>query len=171
MIIVCHSLNRGDRPIGHTGFVNIHAIREHVLMPRAHRTSPILDKAQIRMLKLTAIDTNMDFGNNRNIPTLNQTIEQLNSRINQYNTGLTGLDREKVEIDQLEKVLANLIDEMLTGVSTKYGKDSREYEIAGGTRKSERIRKSAETRSRTKAKKARQSAADAAVGEKAAKLN
>lgn len=31
---------------------------------------------------------------------------------------------------------------MLIGVAFRYGKDSREYEMAGGVRKSERIRRS-----------------------------
>jgi hypothetical protein len=35
---------------------------------------------------------------------------------------------------------------MLTGVACKYGKDSSEYEMAGGVRKSDRIRKSTVTR-------------------------
>ena len=40
------------------------------------------------------------------------------------------------------------------GIGFKYGKDSREYEMAGGVRKSERIRKSRATRLKTIAQKA-----------------
>jgi hypothetical protein len=35
---------------------------------------------------------------------------------------------------------------MLTGVACKYGKDSSEYAMAGGVRKSDRVRKSTVTR-------------------------
>jgi hypothetical protein len=35
---------------------------------------------------------------------------------------------------------------MLIGVAFKYGKDSREYEMAGGVRKSERVRRSSVNR-------------------------
>ncbi|AUB35926.1 ATPase involved in DNA repair [Nostoc flagelliforme CCNUN1] len=38
---------------------------------------------------------------------------------------------------------------MLLGVAFKYGKDSHEYQMAGGVRKSDRIRKSTATRLRT----------------------
>jgi hypothetical protein len=50
------------------------------------------------------------------------------------------IDSSKSEIDQLEKNLSELGERMLIGIAFKYGKDSREYEMAGGVRKSERIR-------------------------------
>jgi len=46
----------------------------------------------------------------------------------------------------LEKSLGDLADQMLIGVAFKYGKNSREYEMAGGVRKSERIRRSSVSR-------------------------
>ena len=117
-------------------------------MSRLQRTSRILDKAQIRILKLRAIDPKMDFGNDRNITTLTQQIEQLNTKLNGYNTALAEIDATKLELDEMEKNLGDLIDQMLNGVSVKYGNDSREYEIAGGTRKSDRVRRSAESRTK-----------------------
>jgi hypothetical protein len=117
-------------------------------MPRAHRTSRILEKAQIRILKLGAIDAKMDFGNDRNITVLTQQIEQLNTKLNGYNTALAQIDATKLELDEMEKTLGDLIDQMLNGVSVKYGNDSREYEMAGGTRKSNRVRRSAESRTK-----------------------
>ncbi len=121
-------------------------------MPRAHRTSRILDKAQIRILKLRSIDATMDFGHDRNIPTLTQQIDQLNTKLNNYNTALAQIDAAKLDIDEMEKDLGDLIDQMLNGVSAKYGNDSREYEMAGGTRKSDRVRRSAETRAKSPGK-------------------
>jgi hypothetical protein len=117
-------------------------------MPRLQRTSRILDKAQIRILKLRSIDPSMDFGSDRSITTLNQQIEQLNAKLNSYNTALAQIDIAKLEIEAMEKTLGDLIDQMLNGVSVKYGNDSREYEMAGGTRKSDRIRRSAESRAK-----------------------
>jgi hypothetical protein len=42
--------------------------------------------------------------------------------------------------------LGELSEKMLIGVAFKYGKDSREYEMAGGVRKSERVRRSSVNR-------------------------
>ncbi|BAU12280.1 hypothetical protein LEP3755_28090 [Leptolyngbya sp. NIES-3755] len=104
-------------------------------------------------MKFRAIDTNMDFGLDRNMTTLTIRIEKLQAKLNNYNTLIELLDASKSEIDNLERELGDLIDQMLNGVCVKYGNDSREYEMAGGTRKSDRIRKSAETRIRNSVKK------------------
>jgi hypothetical protein len=122
-------------------------------MPRAQRTSRILDKGQLRILKLRAIDPRMDFGNDRNLNILAQQIDQLQIQLNDYNSTLANLDAAKVQIDEMERNMGNLLDQLLNGVCAKYGNDSREYEIAGGTRKSDRIRKSAASRIKGNAKK------------------
>ncbi|MBH8565290.1 hypothetical protein I8748_24425 [Nostoc sp. CENA67] len=110
-------------------------------MPRQKRTSRILEKAQLRSSSLKAVDPNMDFGDTRNLQNLTQLIEQLRTRIDAYNTALSVIDSSKTEIEKLEKTLADLTDKMLLGVAFKYGKDSVEYEMAGGVRKSERVRR------------------------------
>ncbi|WP_442946450.1 MULTISPECIES: hypothetical protein [unclassified Nostoc] len=66
----------------------------------------------------------------------------------------TPIDSSKVEIEELEQTLGTFSEKMLMGIGFKYGKDSREYEMAGGVRKSERIRKSRATRLKTVAQKA-----------------
>jgi hypothetical protein len=45
-----------------------------------------------------------------------------------------------------------MTERMLIGVAFKFGKDSREYEMAGGVRKSERVRKGVNTRLKAVAK-------------------
>jgi hypothetical protein len=122
-------------------------------MPRAQRTSRILDKGQLRILKLKAIDPYMSFGNDRNLSTLSTQIEELHTKLNEYNTTIAALDVAKQELDQMERSMGDLLDQLLNGVSAKYGNDSREYEMAGGTRKSDRVRKSAQTRRRSGATK------------------
>jgi hypothetical protein len=64
------------------------------------------------------------------------------------------VDSSKLELEELEKTLGAFSEKMLTGIAFKYGKDSREYEMAGGIRRSESLRKSRATRLRTVAKKA-----------------
>ncbi len=50
------------------------------------------------------------------------------------------IDSSKTEMEELDKILNDLTEKMLIGVAFKYGKDSREYQMAGGVRKSDRIR-------------------------------
>ncbi|MGI8505126.1 MAG: hypothetical protein ACR2LR_28960 [Hassallia sp.] len=115
-------------------------------MSRQKRTYRVLEKAELRSAGLKAIDSSMDFGDTRNLQNLTQIVEQLRTRIDAYNTALSMIDSSKTEMDQLEKTLADLCDNMLTGVAFRYGKDSREYQMAGGVRKSERIRRSSSSR-------------------------
>ncbi|BCL38821.1 hypothetical protein [Nostoc sp. MS1] len=115
-------------------------------MPRQKRSSRILEKAQLRLSGLKAIDPNIDFGNANNLKNFTQQIEQLRIKINDYNTAISVIDASKTDIEQLERSLSALCETMLLGVAVKYGKDSSEYEMAGGVRKSDRIRKSSVTR-------------------------
>ncbi len=117
-------------------------------MPCLQRTSRILDKGQLRILKLRAVDPKMDFGSDRNLATLSEQIEQLNTKLNDYNSTIAKLDDTKLEIDEMERRMGDLLDQLMNSVSAQYGNDSREYEMAGGTRKSDRIRRSAETRTK-----------------------
>ncbi len=123
-------------------------------MARQKRTSRILEKAEFRTAGLKAIDPNMDFGDARNLKNMIQLIEQLRSKIDAYNTALTMVGCYKTEIEELEKNLSELSERMLIGIAFKYGKDSREYEMAGGVRKSDRVRKSRKNRLKAGAEEA-----------------
>ncbi|GBE95212.1 hypothetical protein [Nostoc cycadae] len=110
------------------------------------RTPRVLEKAELRASGLKAIDPNMDFGDERNLQNMTQLIEQYRSKIDAYNTALAVIDSSKMAMKELEKKLGALNEKMLIGVAFKYGNDSTEYEMAGGVRKSDRIRKSSITR-------------------------
>ncbi|GAP94706.1 ATPase [Leptolyngbya sp. NIES-2104] len=88
----------------------------------------------------------MDFGEARSLVQMSVQMTRMRDRIESYNRALAEVDSSKKDIDELEKTLADLTDRMLIGVAFKYGKDSREYEMAGGMRKSDRIRKSSTAR-------------------------
>ncbi len=111
-------------------------------MPRLKRSSRILQKAQSRFLGLQAINPNLDFGNAGNLQKLKQQIEQLQAKLDTYNTAITVIDSSKIDIELLEKGLSALCERLLLAVAVEYGKDSQEYMMAGGVRKSDRIRKS-----------------------------
>ncbi|MBG1258052.1 hypothetical protein [Nostoc commune] len=115
-------------------------------MSRQKRTYRVLEKAELRKAGLKAIDPTMDFGDGRNLENITQLIEQYRSKIDAYNTALTVIDSSRTEMEELDRTLSDLTEKMLIGVAFKYGKDSREYEMAGAVRKSDRIRKSRLTR-------------------------
>ncbi|BBD69456.1 hypothetical protein NIES4072_32110 [Nostoc commune NIES-4072] len=123
-------------------------------MPRQKRTYRVLEKAELRMSGLKAIDPSMDFGDARNLQNIIQIIQQYRNKIEAYNTTLAVIDSYKNEMKELETTLSDLIEKMLLGVAFKYGKDSHEYQMAGGVRKSDRIRKSRATRLKTTTKEA-----------------
>ncbi|MEH2412013.1 hypothetical protein [Nostoc sp.] len=110
-------------------------------MSRPKRTSRVLEKAELRSAGLKAIDSNMDFGDNCGLQNLTQSIQQLRTMLDAYNIDLAMIDSSKTKIDEMEKTLDNLTDKIVRGVAFKYGKNSSEYEMAGGIRDSERVRK------------------------------
>ncbi|NEU77315.1 hypothetical protein PI95_033755 [Hassallia byssoidea VB512170] len=110
-------------------------------MSRLKRTSRILEKAQLRSAGLKSIVPSIKFDEDYSLEKLIESIEQLRNKLDVYNTALSMVDSSKTEIEEMEKNLSQLSQKMLMVVAIKYGKDSREYEMAGGVRNSDRIRK------------------------------
>ena len=110
-------------------------------MSRRKRTSRILEKAELRSSGLKSIVPSIKFDDDNNIEKLIASIEQLRTKLDAYNTALSVIDSSQSEIEEMEKNLNSLSEKMLMAVAIKYGKDSREYEMGGGVRNSERIRK------------------------------
>jgi ABC-type hemin transport system substrate-binding protein len=115
-------------------------------MSRPKRTSRVLEKAQLRCAGLKSIVPNIKFDEDYSLEKLIESIEQLRNKIDVYNTALSVVDSSKTEIQDMEKKLSQLSEKMLMVVAIKYGKDSREYEMAGGVRISDRIRKTRSSR-------------------------
>lgn len=110
-------------------------------MPRQKRTSRILEKAELRSAGMKSIVPSIKFDDECNMDNLIVSIEQLRNKIDIYNTALSVVDSSKTEIERMEKKLSQLSEKMLMLVAIKYGKDSAEYEMAGGIRSSDRISK------------------------------
>ncbi|MHC5933430.1 hypothetical protein [Nostoc sp.] len=115
-------------------------------MSRRKRSSRILEKAEFRVAGLKAIDQNINFDDTCNLQNLSQLIEQFHNTLDDYNAAIAMIDSSKTKLDEMEKTLNQVSDKMLMGVGFKYGKNSNEYELAGGVRDSDRIRKSRLTR-------------------------
>jgi folylpolyglutamate synthase/dihydropteroate synthase len=122
-------------------------------MSRKKSTSRNLQKAEFRVAGLKAIDPNIAFDENYNLQNLTQLIEQFHNMLDDYNAAIAVIDSSRTKLDEMEKTIRNISDKMLVGVGFKYGKDSNEYELAGGVKNSERIRKSRLTRLKNSAEK------------------
>lgn len=105
-----------------------------------------MQHAEVRAAGLAAIDPTIDFGNDRSLSNLNTQISQLQAKINVYNTALTAIDSLRSQIQEQEKALNALSAQMLLGVAFEYGNDSTEYQMAGGVRKRDRVRRSSAAR-------------------------
>lgn len=106
-------------------------------MARQKRTSTILDKASQRADGLKTIDPALDLGG-VTLAEFNRLIGKLTADISTYNALMTQLDTMTNDLKAQEAALAEYANRMLSGVATRFGKDSNEYEAAGGVRKSER---------------------------------
>lgn len=112
------------------------------IVARQKRSSVILQKSETRLAALQSINSRLDLGNGLTVAVFSALIETLRSQLAAYNSALSALDDLSSEIKQLEHQLRALSEQMLLGVAAKYGKDSREYGMAGGVRRSQRRRPS-----------------------------
>jgi multidrug efflux pump subunit AcrA (membrane-fusion protein) len=109
-------------------------------MARQKRISTVVEKAQQRLAALTSVDPALDFGNNLSITAYRAEAADAQAKLDAYNTLLSQVDEAYNAFQSAEKSLRDLSERMLAGVASKYGKDSNQYEMAGGVRKSERKR-------------------------------
>lgn len=96
------------------------------------------DNAKSRLAALKSINPALDLGNGMVIGTYQTSIDNFTSLLSQYNTALSTVDDLYNKCNQSLLDVKDLSERMLAGVASKYGKNSSEYEMAGGTRKTER---------------------------------
>jgi uncharacterized protein YukE len=117
----------------------LYSIRDSIRMSRKKkRTSATLDKAQTRLAALKSIDKSLDLGHGVTVERFNQLIEDGRQKMESYNTVLSTVDQAYVAVVESEKTIAEWTERMLLSVASKYGKNSDEYKMAGGTRRSDR---------------------------------
>ena len=110
-------------------------------MSRKKRTiSKVLENAAARAAGLESIDAALDFGNGMTLESYRTAIEAARAKQTAYNTLLAWGDEARTEFNSAEAGIRALSDRMLSAVAAKYGRDSNEYEKAGGTRMSDRKR-------------------------------
>lgn len=106
-------------------------------MAYQRKSSRIIAAAQERSADLRAIDQNLDLGNNLTVAAYDGKITGVQTALDAYNGLLAQADAAGNDFKAVEKELRDLSSQMLSGVKVKYGRDSNEYEMAGGTRLSE----------------------------------
>jgi uncharacterized protein YukE len=111
------------------------------LMAYKRRSSQVIAEAKERATNLKAIDPNLDLGNGLTVAAFDNEIAEVQTTLEQYNTLLAQADAVLNELNDREKKLGTKSGRMLAGVGVMFGKDSSEYEMAGGTRTSEIKRK------------------------------
>jgi hypothetical protein len=117
-------------------------------MPRRIRGSKVIEQAEQRAINIKMISPTVELGSARSLESYVQSIEHLRRRLESYNSLLAQVDVAQAELLEREKALNRLTSDVLTDIASKYGKDSYEYHLAGGTRRSDRkrpIRKSQTT--------------------------
>ncbi len=103
-------------------------------------TSIKLEKAQTRLAALKSINTALDLGNGLTVKAYSQMIEEARQKLETYNTALSVVDQSYAAVTDAEKTIAEWTERMLIAVAYQYGKNSDEYQMAGGTRRSDRKR-------------------------------
>lgn len=107
-------------------------------MPRQKKTSKTLESAATRLASLKSIDPDLDLGNGITVKEFEKTILRTTMTLEKYNTSLSVADQNEQLFEADEKLLKDFNERVLLGVGTRYGKDSNEYEMAGGVKKSNR---------------------------------
>lgn len=105
-------------------------------MPRSKRRSGTADKADARATALSSINPALELGESLTLAAYKAKIIATRTVLEAYNTLLSNADAALVALEQSESELADLSERMLKGVASEFGRDSVEYEKAGGVRKS-----------------------------------
>jgi hypothetical protein len=111
-------------------------------MTRIKRTSQVLEKAEQRATGLRSIDPALDLGHGLSLQAYSKAMATLRAQVGAYNEFISALDRAGQTVRDSEQQLRALSERMLIAVAARYGKDSYEYAMAGGTRRRDRRRPS-----------------------------
>jgi hypothetical protein len=107
-------------------------------MSRPTRSSRILAKTIQRVAGMRTIADPLDFGDDLSLAAYDAKNQALQMLLSAYNTKLEDLDRLSIAINAAEKDLGIYAEKMLMCVATRYGKQSLQYEKAGGVRRKSR---------------------------------
>jgi hypothetical protein len=99
------------------------------------RKSPVLETAQRRINGLKYLNPSLDFGKGLSLEQFTTLADELDTKLTDYNNTVASLDSKRSDIEALEERLRKLSERMLTTTASLYGRDSDEYEMAGGVKR------------------------------------
>lgn len=109
-------------------------------MARRKKTDRELQPGKIRLARLKTIDPALDLGGGVSVATLDAAIRVGDAELDKYNQLLAQGDQQLNVYSAAVKTVNDLSKRALSGVGSRYGENSDEYEMAGGVRTSERKR-------------------------------
>jgi hypothetical protein len=104
------------------------------------RSSTVLEKAEKRASAIFSIQEDLDLGSGLKLDDYYTLIASVREKQKRYNASLSTIDQLYSDLMTEEKELMEMSEHMLSGVKVKFGRDSDEYEMAGGVRRSKRKR-------------------------------
>ncbi|HEX8069087.1 MAG TPA: hypothetical protein VF546_03985 [Pyrinomonadaceae bacterium] len=107
-------------------------------MGRRRRKSKVIEQAEARATGLKSKDANFDLGNGLTAAAYEERIAKTRAALDEYNESLAISDRLLNELTAEERALREYSGRILAATKGKYGPNSTEYELAGGTRTEER---------------------------------
>lgn len=105
------------------------------MLQRKLEPGKVHTKAQIRIASLQSIDKDLDMGSGLALSDYQALADQYREAVNGYNVALGHALDLRDGCKELKAKLADLSERMLAAVAGKYGRRSKEYELAGGTRR------------------------------------
>lgn len=106
---------------------------------RKAATQPMNDAEQ-KIAGMKSIDPTLDLENDTSVSTGEALLAETRAALADYNQTLALADEKLTIFKAKERVLQGFNKKVLPAVGLKYGTDSAEYEMVGGTRDSERAR-------------------------------
>ncbi|OUL37187.1 hypothetical protein BV372_03590 [Nostoc sp. T09] len=123
-------------------------------MSRKKRKSSVLEKVESRAAGLKLIDPTLKLDDDYSLAKMLESMERLRNKLEVHNNALSLADSSLTEVEEMEKNLTKLSQKMVMLIAIKYGKDSPQYETAGGVRDSDRVRKMRSSRLKNVAQQA-----------------
>ena len=106
-------------------------------MARLRRTSSVIARANVRSNNLKAVSPTLDLGGGLTVAAFDALIAQTEAAQDDYNQTVASLDEKSNTLDALLKQTRDMTSRMLAGVGARYGRNSIEYEKAGGAKADE----------------------------------
>ena len=107
---------------------------------RKRSSRGILAKMRGRATGFKSIDPKLDLGDGLSVKMFTEKVDTLQQMLDTYNTLLADADELLNRLNDAEKSLSEFSERVLLAVAAKYGKDSHEYQRAGGVRRRDRKR-------------------------------